>query len=200
MVLSRERFQCCDEVAWNDGGVSHAVRHAFAAPRWEAGRRAPASACRRGPAATGRSGAGTLPVTAGAAAGTGRAARSFGRCPPTRAAAAARAARGQPVRGRATSRRSAQVSTVIQISPTCGHRNFPHPLVENNDETSAGGRCGQAVCGLSKARWARLRVHGAGSVHGPPVAHVPAVVGLTTPDFNLSFSRYESPRMLSVVA
>ena len=81
---------------------------------------------------------------------------------------------------------------VIEISPT--------PLVENNDETSAGGRCGQAVCGLSKARWARLRVHGAGSVHGPPVAHVPAVVGLTTPDFNLSFSRYESPRMLSVVA
>ena len=39
---------------------------------------------------------------------------------------------------------------------------FPTPLVENNDETSAGGRCGQAVCGLSKARWARLRVHGAG--------------------------------------
>ena len=28
---------------------------------------------------------------------------------------------------------------------------------------SACGRCGQAVCGLSKARWARLRVHGAGS-------------------------------------
>ena len=25
----------------------------------------------------------------------------------------------------------------------------------------ARGRCGQAVCGLSKARWARLRVHGA---------------------------------------
>ena len=25
---------------------------------------------------------------------------------------------------------------------------------------SACGRCGQAVCGLSKARWARLRVHG----------------------------------------
>ena len=88
----------------------------------------------------------------------------------------------------------------FKFPPTCGHRNFPTPLVENNDETSAGGRCGQAVCGLSKARWARLRVHGAGSVHGPPVAHVPAVVGLTTPDFNLSFRRYESPRMLSVVA
>ena len=33
-----------------------------------------------------------------------------------------------------------------------------------------------------------------------PIAHAPAVVGLTTPDFNLSFSRYESPQMLIVVA
>ena len=65
---------------------------------------------------------------------------------------------------------------------------------------SACGRCGQAVCGLSKARWARLRVHGADSVHRLPIAHAPAVVGLTTPDFSLSFSRYESPRMLTVVA
>ena len=62
------------------------------------------------------------------------------------------------------------------------------------------GRCGQAVCGLSKSLWARLRVHNDGSVHGPPIAHVSAVVGLTTPDFSLSFSRYESPRMLIVVA
>ena len=89
-----------------------------------------------------------------------------------------------------------------------GHSKFPHlrsskippPPVENNDETSACGRCGQAVCGLSKSLWARLRVHGDGSVHRPPIAHVPAVVGLTTPDFSLSFSRYESPRMLIVVA
>ena len=89
-----------------------------------------------------------------------------------------------------------------------GHSKFPHlrsskispPLVDDNDETSAGGRCGQAVCGLSKSLWARLRVHSDGSVHGPPIAHVPAVVGLTTPDFSLSFSRYESPRMLIVVA
>ena len=40
----------------------------------------------------------------------------------------------------------------------------------------------------------------AGSVHRLPIAHAPAVVGLTTPDFSLSFSRYESPRMLTVVA
>ena len=65
---------------------------------------------------------------------------------------------------------------------------------------SACGGCGQAVCGLSKALWSRLRVHIAGSVHRLPIAHAPAVVGLTTPDFNLSFSRYESPRMLIVVA
>ena len=32
------------------------------------------------------------------------------------------------------------------------------------------------------------------------MAHASAVVGLTTPDFNLSFSRYEWPRMLTVVA
>ena len=88
-----------------------------------------------------------------------------------------------------------------------GHSRFPHlrssktppPLVDHNEETSAGGRCGQDVCGLSKSLWARLRVHNAGSVHGPPLAHVPAVVGLTTLDFSLSFSRYESSRMLIVV-
>ena len=38
--------------------------------------------------------------------------------------------------------------------------------------------CGR--CGLSKSLWARLRVHNDGSVHGPPLAHVAAVVGLTT--------------------
>ena len=97
-------------------------------------------------------------------------------------------------------RYESRLSTVIQNSPTYGHRKFPPPPVENNDETSACGRCGQAVCGLSKSLWARLRVHGDGSVHRPPIAHIPAVVGLTTPDFSLSFSRYESPRMLIVVA
>ena len=87
----------------------------------------------------------------------------------------------------------------FKISPPAVIENSP-PLVDHNDETSAGGRCGQAVCGLSKSLWARLRVHNDGSVDGPPIAHVPAVVGLTTPDFSLSFSRYESPRMLIVVA
>ena len=89
-----------------------------------------------------------------------------------------------------------------------GHSKFPHlrssktppPLVEDSDETNAGGRCGQAVCGLSKSLWARVRVHSDGGVHGPLIAHVPAIVGLTTPDFSLSFNRYESPRMLMVVA
>ena len=38
----------------------------------------------------------------------------------------------------------------------------PPPLVDHNDETSAGGRCGQAVCGLSKSLSARLRVHNDG--------------------------------------
>ena len=66
--------------------------------------------------------------------------------------------------------------------------------------TSAGVRCGQAVCGLSKSLWARLRVHNDGSVHGPPIGHVPSVVGLTTPDFSMSFSRYESPWTLIVAA
>ena len=89
-----------------------------------------------------------------------------------------------------------------------GHSKFPHlrssktppPLVEDSDETNAGGRCGQAVCGLSKSLWARVRVHSDGGVHGPLIAQVPAIVGLTTPDFSLSFNRYESPRMLMVVA
>ena len=65
------------------------------------------------------------------------------------------------------------VSTVIQNSPTCGHRKLPHPLVVKNDETSACGGCGQAVCGLSKALWARLRVHIAGSVHRLPALTLP---------------------------
>ena len=65
------------------------------------------------------------------------------------------------------------MSTVIQNSPTCGHRKFPHPLVVKNDETSACGGCGQAVCGLSKALWARLRVHIAGSVHRLPAPTLP---------------------------
>ena len=60
------------------------------------------------------------------------------------------------------------VSTVIQNSPTRGHRKFPHPLVENDDEMSDCGPCRQAVCGLSKALWSRLRVHNAASGHRLP--------------------------------
>ena len=39
-----------------------------------------------------------------------------------------------------------QVSTVIQNSQPAVIDNSP-PLVDHNDETSAGGHCGQAVCG-----------------------------------------------------
>ena len=67
---------------------------------------------------------------------------------------------------------------------TCGvngHSKFPHlrsskippPRFENDDDRSACGGCGQAVCGLSKAVWARLRVHIAGSVHRPPSLTLP---------------------------
>ena len=42
---------------------------------------------------------------------------------------------------------------------------FPAGLVSDRKKT-AGGRCGPSVCGRSKQRWARLRVHGCGSVHG----------------------------------
>ena len=62
-----------------------------------------------------------------------------------------------------------------------GHSKFPHPrsskipppLVENIDEMNACGGCGQAVCGLSKALWSRLRVHIAGSVHRLPSLTLP---------------------------
>ena len=59
---------------------------------------------------------------------------------------------------------------------------------------------GQGVCGLFTSLWARVRGHSDGSVHWSPSAHVPAIVGLTTPDFSLPFSRYESPWMLSAEA
>ena len=65
------------------------------------------------------------------------------------------------------------VSTVIQNSPTRGHRKFPHPWFESIDDRSACGGCGQAVCGLSKALWSRLRVHIAGSVHRLPSLTLP---------------------------
>ena len=85
--------------------------------------------------------------------------------------------------------------------PRCGHRKFPHPLVNPNNDNYA---CGRLWAGRLRPVQvpvvARQRVHGDGSVHRQPAAHASAVVGLTTPDFNLSFSRYESPRMLIVVA
>ena len=58
------------------------------------------------------------------------------------------------------------VSAVIQLSSTCGHRKIPHPLVNP----------------LS------IRAPVDDSVHGPAIAHVPTVVGLTTPDFSVSFN------------
>ena len=75
-------------------------------------------------------------------------------------------------------------AAVGENDPLCivnGHSKFPHlrsskiphPLVEDNDEMSACGGCGQAVCGLSKALWARLRVHIAGSVHRLPPLTLP---------------------------
>ena len=62
------------------------------------------------------------------------------------------------------------------------------------------GAVGRPFCGLSKSRWARVSASMATVASMGPVVHVAAVVGLTTPDFSLSFSRYESPRMLIVVA
>ncbi len=47
------------------------------------------------------------------------------------------------------------LSTVIQLSPTCGHRKIPHPLVNRSSTSMPVDACGQAVCGLSKSRWAR---------------------------------------------
>ena len=53
--------------------------------------------------------------------------------------------------------------------PTPGHRKFPHPLVEDMTRKMACGRCGQAVLWpVQVAVGARQRVHGDGSVHGPP--------------------------------
>ena len=40
-----------------------------------------------------------------------------------------------------------ELSTVIENSPTCSQSSKIHPpLIDSNDETNAGGRCGQAVC------------------------------------------------------
>ena len=49
----------------------------------------------------------------------------------------------------------ATLSTVIQLSPTCGHRKIPHPLVNASLTSTPVDACGQAVCGLSNSRWAR---------------------------------------------
>ena len=70
----------------------------------------------------------------------------------------------------------------------------------NNDNYACGRLWAGRLRPVQVPVVARQRVHGDGSVHRQPAAHASAVVGLTTPDFNLSFSRYESPRMLIVVA
>ena len=48
------------------------------------------------------------------------------------------------------------LSTVIQLSPTCGHRKIPHTLVNRSSTSMPVDACGQAVCGLSKSPWARI--------------------------------------------
>ena len=102
--------------------------------------------------------------------------------------------------GQAFDLRRDQLSTVIQNSRTYGHRKFPHPRLKTTmrrvpvvavgrPSAACPSRCGRVCASTATA-----------ASTGPPIAHVPAVVGLTTPDFSLSFSRYESPRMLIVVA
>ena len=44
------------------------------------------------------------------------------------------------------------------IFPRCGHRKFPHPLLNPTTTTMPVDARGQAVCGLSKSRWARVSV------------------------------------------
>ena len=77
---------------------------------------------------------------------------------------------------------------------------FPHPLVETTMRREPVGAVGRrsAAC---PSRCGRVSASTAtAAVHGPPIAHVPAVVGLTTPDVSLSFNRYESSRTLIVIA
>ena len=42
------------------------------------------------------------------------------------------------------------------IFPRCGHRKFPHPLLNPTTTTMPVDARGQDVCGLSKSRWARV--------------------------------------------
>ena len=41
----------------------------------------------------------------------------------------------------------AELSTVVQLSPTCGHRKIPHTLVNASSTSTPVDACGQAVCG-----------------------------------------------------
>ena len=87
------------------------------------------------------------------------------------------------------------------ILPRCGHRKFPHPLVEYQQQLlRLWALVGRPFFGLSKSRWSRAARPRGRQRPQAAAGHVASVVGLTTPDFSLSFSRYESPRMLIVVA
>ena len=54
------------------------------------------------------------------------------------------------------------------------------PRLGESDDETARGRCGHVVCGVSTARWARLCVHGAGSVHAPSCHLTPISTAVTT--------------------
>ena len=54
------------------------------------------------------------------------------------------------------------------------------PRLGGSDDQTARGRCGHVVCGVSKSRWARLCVHGDGSVHAPSGHLTPTSIAVTT--------------------
>ena len=86
--------------------------------------------------------------------------------------------------------------------PQVWSSKVPHPLVEYLQQQllRLWALVGGPFFGLSKSWWSRAARPRGRQRPQAADAHAPSVVGLTTPDFRLSFSRYESPRMLIVVA
>ena len=77
----------------------------------------------------------------------------------------------------------ASTRTVQEMSPRelVTHALDRHsPRLGESDDETARGRCGHVVCGVSTARWARLCVHGAGSVHAPSRHLTPISTAVTT--------------------
>ena len=72
------------------------------------------------------------------------------------------------------------VSNGHSIFPRCGHRKFPHPLLNPRTTTMPVDARGQAVCGLSTSRWARLCVHRDGRFHAPSRHPTPTSIVVTT--------------------